>query len=194
MENEILESSFYRRSTKVVARDLLGKILVIRGSGSMQRLTIVETEAYLGAKDPACHTFGGRRSKRVESMYLPGGHAYVYLIYGMYYCLNVVTRTERQGEAVLIRALAATTDFPKNDPRRFAGPGKLCRELGISKKDDGQNLAASKRIWIENAPAIPRRRIRAVPRVGVDYAGEAAAWPLRFLIDGHPAISKKPLR
>ncbi len=181
---------FYQRDTIEVAEELLGKVLV-RDDGR-QRLSglIIETEAYLGLDDPACHTFGGRRTQRVQSMYLPGGHAYVYFVYGMHYCFNVVT-TETAPEAVLVRALLPLEGVRtmqnwrrvKGDPEDLTnGPGKLCQALGIDRSFDGASLVGEQ-IYIEE-PSQARRpeklRIEATPRVGINYAGDAAFWPLRF--------------
>lgn len=195
----ILPQSFYKRDTITVARELLGCILVHRVAGKRIAGRIVETEAYLGVKDRACHTYGGRKTERVRSMYLDGGHAYIYLIYGMYHCFNVVTRTNEEPEAVLVRAIEPVEDVetmfrlrygtkPKGNTtksplRRLAdGPGKLCLAMGIDRRLDGVNLTKSD-LFIEkerkDAPEIDRK-ILASPRIGVDYAGEAAFWPLRF--------------
>jgi DNA-3-methyladenine glycosylase len=199
-----LPLKFYQRDTTKVARELLGKRLVhMLPNGERRDGIIVETEAYLGIEDAACHTWKSRRTDRVRSMYLEGGHAYVYMIYGMYYCFNVVTRNADEPEAVLIRALEPGRGFAWDQvrathqgriPKKYNelnGPGKLCRGLGINRKDDGERLDGS-RIYIEEsdwAPVKPKDII-ARPRVGVDYAGEAATWPLRFYINGSPFISK----
>lgn len=197
MSNKVLSQDFYFQDTAQVAQDLLGKTLFHRNEkGEILRGKIVETEAYLGVKDPACHTFGGRSTPRVKSMYLQGGHSYVYMIYGMYYCLNFVTRTEEHPEAVLIRALEVPHGqtqikmFQKGLPTN--GPGKLCRHFEITKKEDGLQLWKKKsNLWVEDAPKLQKKQIVATPRIGVAYAGEAAAWPLRFYIKDNPYISKK---
>lgn len=192
---KLLPPSFYRRSTKHIARDLLGKTLCRRfDDGSVQRARIVETEAYLGADDAACHSFGHRRTERVRSMYLPGGHAYIYLIYGMYDCLNVVTKSTKEPEAVLIRAIEPLDFVPLGKVKKTAlptnGPGKLCRFWKITRAHDGLALFTRKSaIWIEEGERT--ERIVATTRVGVDYAGDAAAWPLRFYLEGNPFVSKR---
>jgi DNA-3-methyladenine glycosylase len=201
---KVLPQSFYLRKTETVARELLGKVLCVRmpargeGKSTIHRSTIVETEAYLGEEDRACHTFGGRRTDRVASMYLEGGHSYVYLIYGMYYCLNVVTREAGCPEAVLVRAtqpldFEMTPELAKKSIRSKLptnGPGKLCRHYGIERADDGLALFSSRsRLWIEDA-APPRTRPVATTRVGVDYAKEAKDWALRFYLPDSPFVSK----
>ena len=181
----MLEESFYLRKTELVAKELLGKILCFQN----QKGRIVEVEAYLGITDPACHTYKGRRSERVKSMYLTGGHSYVYLIYGLHHCLNVVTRDEAHPEAVLIRALEPIT--PPN--LKTNGPGRLCQSLGLSKQQDGLALfSKDSPLWIEESDiSLKKSDICKAPRVGVDYAGEAAQWPLRYLIKGNPYVSRK---
>ncbi len=176
---EILSPEFYQRSTRAVARDLLGQTLCVRTMGGIRRARITETEAYLGVKDRACHSYGNRRTARTESMFLPGGHSYVYLIYGLHFCLNAVTRDETRPEAVLIRAVEALDD----EPLATNGPGKLCRVYGIDRKDNGIKLYSKRsRLWIEAAAEKDPRRILTTPRIGIGGAGEAKDWPLRFLL------------
>ncbi len=179
---KILPLSFYVRDTKKVAIELLGKLLVRKYRGKTYCARIVETEAYLGVNDRACHTFGDKRTKRTRSMYLDGGHAYVYLIYGMYHCLNVVTRTREHPEAVLIRAAEPVSGFKTIDKKLLAGPGKLCREMKITKKEDGLSLL-SERLWIaDDGFKVPRSQVKSSPRIGIDYAKEHKDLPLRFHI------------
>lgn len=183
---EKLPLQFYQRETETIARDLLGKRLVRLWRGRRYSGIIVETEAYLGAKDAAAHTWKGRNTTRVKSMYLPGGHAYIYLIYGMHYCFNVVT--EGPGEAVLIRALEP--EFPD---ARMDGPGRLCKALRITRALDGASLAGEA-IFLEQTGRKPaKEEIGAGPRIGVEYAqeGGAASWPLRFYWRGHSHLSRK---
>lgn len=186
----MLQESFYQRDTKKVAQDLLGKIVCFKNrKKQIIKGRIVETEAYLGIDDPACHTHKGRRTERVKSMYLPGGHAYIYMIYGIHFCLNVVTKDEEHPEAVLIRALDPIRPLnlmPK-------GPGKLCSELGLSKKQDGLCLFDPKSpLWIEEDDfRLKKSEIVKASRIGVDYAGEAATWPLRFFVKDNPYVSRK---
>lgn len=193
-----LPRSFYRRDTEVVARELLGQRLCRRlPDGQLLSGIIVETEAYLGTGDRACHTFGGRRTPRTETMYAAGGVAYVYLIYGMYYCLNAVTRDAGEPEAVLIRALAPEqgheywqSNYPRLPPPQWlSGPGRLCRAMQIDKTCNGLSLQAAD-LWIEAAGTVDAASIVAGPRVGVAYAGAAAQWPLRFHVAGEPSVSR----
>lgn len=198
-----LPLDFYLRDTETVARDLLGKKLVHIANGVRLSGLIVETEAYLGVEDAAAHSFGDRRTARTESMYLEGGHAYVYFIYGIHYCFNVVTRAAGIPQAVLVRALEPLEGIEVMRERRncsksaakditlTSGPGKLCQALGIDRNCDRLSLIKSKELFIEDASA-PDSKIIACPRIGVAYAGEAAKWPLRFLLSDYPHISKSP--
>lgn len=193
-----LASKFFQRKTKVVAKELLGKTLVHIYKGQRLSGKIVEVEAYLGVKDKACHTFGNRRTKRTEPMYAAGGCTYIYLIYGMYDCINAVTEKEGTPEAVLIRALEpvdgveimeknrATTEVKK----LCSGPGKLCKALKITKSQSGLSLLSNE-IFIEDGPKISKSKIVAAPRVGVAYAEDHAHLPLRFYIKDSPFISRK---
>jgi len=184
----ILEQDFYFQKTKDVAQQVLGKVLYHKNEkGEIFSGRIVETEAYLGINDPACHTFGGRKTERTKTMYLPGGHSYVYLIYGMYNCLNFVTRTESEPEAVLIRALEPvhhTGEKPAKNHLHTNGPGKLCRHLGITNKENALALWKKRSgLWVEDDGFLVKpKRIFKTTRIGVDYAGEAVSWPLRFYL------------
>jgi DNA-3-methyladenine glycosylase len=195
-----LPLSFYDRDTVKVAKELLGKHLVrLMPGGKRVAGRIVETEAYVGIEDRACHAFGDRRTRRTSSLYLGPGHAYVFLIYGMYDCFNVVTRESGEPQAVLIRALEPVEGIEtmrKNRPIKkdldlTSGPGKLCRALAIDRSFDGHRLVESP-LTIEDAPRVSPRRIEASPRIGVDYAGEAAQWLLRFHERDNPWVSKRP--
>lgn len=199
MKDDALPASFYRRDTATVARELLGRRLCRRlPDGTVLSGIIVETEAYLGTEDRACHTFGGRQTSRTASMYAAGGIAYVYLIYGMYYCLNAVTRNAGEPEAVLIRALAPEQGhalwqewFPRLKPRQWlSGPGRLCRAMRIDKAQDGLPLQSAE-LWIAEGEPVAAASIVAAPRVGVDYAGDAALWPLRFYVRDHESVSRR---
>ena len=176
--------AFYRRGTVRVARDLIGAWLARRWRGRWYGARIVETEAYLGARDRAAHSWAGRRTPRVEPMYADGGHLYVFLVYGMHFCANVVTRREGVAEAVLLRAAEGPRSAP---PRLLAGPGRLCAALGLTTADSGRDLLGGdvRVLW---GPR-PRRRIGVSSRIGVDYAGEARDWPLRFYDEDSPAVS-----
>jgi len=180
-----LARSFYDRDTVVVARELLGKHLV-RVSEGMERVgRIVEVEAYLGPHDLAAHSARGR-TKRTEVMFGPPGHAYVYLIYGMYYCLNVVTQPEGVASAVLLRAIEPV----RNVEGRTQGPGLLCKALHIDKRLNGHDLLSDD-FYIAEPGEAERFAIVKRPRVGVGYAGRWAKRLLRFYIRGNPYVSKK---
>lgn len=199
-----LPASFYRRPAEDVARDLLGRYLVreLGSGGKPERLVlrIVETEAYLGGPDRASHAFGGRRTPRNESLYLPGGYAYIYFIYGMHWCLNAVTGEADVGSAVLLRAGEPVEGEErmrenrgwKKPPRPgdvAGGPGKLCQAMAIDRALDGAPLDRGPLTVAEGEP-VEAGQIAAGPRIGVDYAGEAAAWPLRFALRGNLHVSK----
>lgn len=186
-----LDQAFYARKTATVAKALLGKVLCHQISPKkIMRGRIVEVEAYLGFEDPACHTFKGRKTERVRSMYLSGGHAYLFIIYGIHYCFNVVTRSEKYPEAVLVRALEPI-DPPNSS---LNGPGKLSKAFLLTKKQDGLSLFDPKsKLWIEDdGHHVPKSQIVSASRIGVDYAGAAAKWPLRFLVKNSPHVSRKP--
>lgn len=195
-----LSPSFYRRPAEVVARDLLGRYLVRELEGERLVLRLVETEAYLGAPDRASHAWGGRRTPRNESLYLPGGHAYVYFIYGMHFCLNAVTGEADIGSAVLLRAGEPVEGEERMRENRgwtraprpgdlAGGPGKLCQALAVGRDLDGVRLDRPP-LWIARGAPVSSAEIVAGPRIGVDYAGEAAAWPLRFMHQGNRHVSK----
>lgn len=196
VEMTILPKDFYCRSTENVARELLGKMLCVRTSDGLKHGRIVETEAYLGHADRACHTFGGRRTKRTETMYRGGGFAYVYFIYGMHFCLNAVTGDEGSGEAVLIRGVEPLGEdlvpiqLPKSQ-RKTNGPEKLCKFYGITREDDGQKLfQKAAKVIIEDGPPSVKLKIGKAPRIGIESSGEAKDHPLRFFIVGNSYVSK----
>jgi DNA-3-methyladenine glycosylase len=177
--------------------------VVVDADGTRCGGRIVETEAYLGGDDLASHSRHERRTPRNAVMFGPAGHAYVYLVYGMHHCFNVTAAPEERGTAVLVRAIAAEEGLERmrgrrprcrRDPELGAGPGRLCAALGITRADDGADLAASPRIRLEDALDARPRRIRRGPRIGVHYAGAWADRPLRFWIDGHPSVSVRPPR
>ncbi|HEV8579794.1 MAG TPA: DNA-3-methyladenine glycosylase [Thermoanaerobaculia bacterium] len=195
-----LPPSFFRRPAETVARDLLGRYLVRELDGERLALRLVETEAYLGAPDRASHAWAGRRTPRNESLYLPGGHAYVYFIYGMHYCLNAVTGEADAGSAVLLRAgepVAGEERMRENrgwtaKPRPgdlAGGPGKLCQALAIGRELDGGPLDRSP-LYLAKGEPVAEEQVVTGPRIGVDYAGEAAGWPLRFSVRGNLHVSK----
>ncbi|MBP1743155.1 MAG: DNA-3-methyladenine glycosylase [Firmicutes bacterium] len=198
-----LGRSFYLNDTATVARQLLGKLLVSEARGKRVSGIIVETEAYLGIDDRAAHSFGGRKTRRNEAMYALGGHAYVYFIYGMYFCFNAVTGQEGVPEAVLIRALEPVegldfmaaerfnTDYAKLSSRQKInltnGPGKLCMALSIDRSLNGEDLCGDK-LYIEDRPVSPE--VCSGKRIGIDYAGEDRDLPLRFYIKNNRFVSK----
>lgn len=168
MRNGRLEPSFFRRHASEVAPGLLGKVLVrVFDDGSMQRYVITETEAYCGTSDLACHASKGR-TPRTDVMFREGGLVYVYFVYGMYWMLNIVTGYEGDPSAVLIRGAGDVI-----------GPGRIGRLLKMDRSFYGEELAASKRIWIEDSGVEPKWT--AHPRVGIHYAGEPwISMPWRF--------------
>lgn len=178
-----LPRSFYAGRTERVARALLGKHLVHRHDGVEQRARIVEVEAYLGPHDLAAHTSRGL-TPRTRTMFGPPGHVYVYLIYGMHHCMNVVTEPEGKGAAVLLRALEPLSGIEG----RTSGPGLLCRALGIDRRHNGHDLLSDS-LFIEDAGG-PRPKIVSRPRIGVEYAGEWAKKALRFYVAGNPHVSR----
>jgi DNA-3-methyladenine glycosylase len=192
-----LKMSFYRRDTKRVAEELLGKILVRVYRGQRISGMITEVEAYLGVKDKAAHSYGDRRTARTEIMYGEGGHAYIYFIYGMYNCFNVVTQTKEIPEAVLVRALEPLEGIELMKKFRqkehlkdlTTGPGKLAEALHLTRELNGEKLD-SKVLFIEDAGKISRTQLVKKPRIGVDYAGAHALHPLRYYIKNNIYISR----
>lgn len=192
-----LPRAFYLEPTLRVARALLGKILVHDGPGGRTAGRIVEVEAYRGPRDRAAHSFGGRRTARNETMYGPPGHAYVYFIYGIHYCMNVVCQPRDVPEAVLVRALEpiegeafmrVRRGLPDAPTWRLCrGPGALCQALGIGRAHNGADLRGP--LCIVDGPAIAARDVVRTPRIGVDYAGSDATHPWRFVVRGNRAVS-----
>ena len=194
MAPQLLPRAFYLRETEDVARALLGCLLVRRTGREELRAVIVETEAYLGIADRAAHTWNGRRTPRVLPMWGDAGHAYVYRVYGLHSCLNVVTREEGIPEAVLIRAAVPERWWrgeaaARHELLEASGPGRLCRSLGIDVSLSGASLRGPD-LEIRRGPCRAFEVMRG-PRVGVDYAGEAAAWPLRFAVADCPAVTAR---
>jgi DNA-3-methyladenine glycosylase len=179
-----LPRQFYDRDTTLVARELLGKLLVHQAGGVIRVGKIVETEAYLGEHDLAAHSSKGR-TRRTEIMFGPPGYAYVYLIYGMYYCVNVVTERAGHASAVLLRAVEPV----KNLEGRTCGPGLLCRAMKIDKALNGHDLLSDD--FFIAAPATTEEiPIVKGPRIGVDYAKHWARRHLRFYLKGNPHVSR----
>jgi DNA-3-methyladenine glycosylase len=195
-----LPREFYLRpDVLTVAKDLLGKLLVVAGSGG-ERVSgkIVEVEAYRGPEDRASHAYGGRRTKRTETMYGAGGVAYVYFVYGMYYQFNVVSNVADIPHAILVRALEPVEGIEIMRERRHAhpdhnltsGPGKLCIAMGIDRELDGADLSGN-RVWLEHFEALSPRKIAKGPRIGIDYAQEWITKPWRFWIKNNSYVSRK---
>jgi DNA-3-methyladenine glycosylase len=179
-----LPRAFYDRDTVVVARELLGKHLVLAADGVARVGRIVEVEAYLGPHDLAAHSAKGR-TERTRVMFGPPGHAYVYLVYGLHCCMNVVTEREGHASAVLLRAVEPV----ENVSGRTDGPGRLCRAMGIDRRMNGRDLTGGDFFIAspEGNEAVP---IVRRPRIGVDYAGRWAGRLLRFYIRGNPFVSR----
>jgi DNA-3-methyladenine glycosylase len=195
-----LPRSFYLRPTLRVARDLLGCIVVHDSPEGRTAGMIVEVEAYLGIRDRAAHTFGGRRTARNETMWGEPGRAYVYFTYGMHHCANVTAREAGRPEAVLLRALVplegldlmrARRGVAANVPaaRLARGPGNLCRAMGITREIDGEALSGP-RLRVVRGRTFRSNEVARGPRIGVAYAGDDAARPWRLWIRGEPAVSR----
>jgi DNA-3-methyladenine glycosylase len=201
-----LSAAFYRHDDVVsIARELLGKYLVTNVEGQASAGRIVETEAYRGPDDKACHAYSNRRTRRTAVMFENGGRAYVYLCYGIHHLFNVVTGTTGKPHAVLIRGLEPTDNTPlmmkrrgfdRLRPQLTAGPGVLSQALGIKTVHTGCSLIApGSPIWIEDrGELIAADAIGAGPRIGVDYAGECATWPWRFYLKESKWVSKRTRR
>ena len=198
-----LKRNFYtREDTTKIAKELLGKLLVVPGeNGERVSGMIVEAEAYLGITDRAAHSFGGRRTPRTEVTYRIGGTVYVFLIYGMYYQLNVVCGKVDSPHVVLIRALEPVEGIELMCERRghstadnnlTSGPGKLCIALGVNKLLNGDDLLGQN-IWLEDHKTFTDKEIATGKRIGIDYAGEDANLPNRFWLRGNEFVSKPRL-
>ncbi len=195
-----LRRSFYLQDTITVARSLLGCVLWRRLDDELLGARLVEVEAYLGANDPASHARRGLRSPRNESMYLDGGHAYVYFTYGMHWCVNVVTQEADTAEAVLLRAAEPVAGIESMRRRRpkakreidlMNGPGKLCSAMAIDRGLDGVSLGGDTLFLTGRDLAVNENNIAVSPRIGIDNSGDAAYWPLRFYLRGNRCVSLK---
>lgn len=202
----IINKEFYNRSAVDVAKDLLGKVLVREVDGKILKGKIVETEAYIGESDKACHAYNGRRTKRTEPLYGEGGISYIYFIYGLYHCLNVVTREENIAEAVLIRALEPLNEFDYISQIRYKkdfneltktqiknlanGPSKLCLAYLIDKNLNEDKLYEKGELYIEEHES-EDFEIVETKRFGIDYSEEAKDFLWRFYIKNNNFISKK---
>ena len=203
----VLEPSWFARPTCVVAADLIGKVLcreLIDSDGQQKilRMRISETEAYIGEGDAACHAHAGTRTPRTEIMYHVGGVFYVYLTYGIHHMLNLVSGPTESPEAVLIRAGFLIEDSARlideqllgtnkqlNHIKQLAGPGKLTKGLQIDRTLYGKPITPASKVWVEDDGCQPLVSLR--PRIGIDYAGEAKEWLLRYIWTDHPSLSKK---
>lgn len=200
-----LDREFYNRDSLIVAKELLGKILVHEIDGHKISAKIVEVEAYMGVNDKAAHSYGGRRTPRVEVMYGEPGFSYVFIIYGMYHCFNIVTREAGIPQAVLIRAVEPLEGFELMAQNRFNksfdelnksqvigltnGPGKLCKALLINKEQNGEDLCGNKLYVLEGE----KEDFETISskRVGIDYAEEAKDFLWRFYIKDNKYVSVK---
>ena len=210
IQSMILEPAWFSRPTCVVAADLIGKVLCRQltdsdGKQKILRMRISETEAYIGEGDAACHAHAGTRTARTEIMYNQGGVFYVYLTYGIHHMLNLVSGPAESPEAVLIRAGFFTEDSerlldeqllsadkplsPLKEIKQLAGPGKLTKHLQINRDLYGEPITPASEVWIEDDGCQPPISLR--PRIGIDYAGEAKDWLLRYIWTDHPSLSKK---
>lgn len=210
IQSIILEPIWFIRPTCVVAADLIGKVLCRQltdsdGKQKILRMRISETEAYIGEGDAACHAHAGTRTARTEIMYSQGGVFYVYLTYGIHHMLNLVSGPAESPEAVLIRAGFFTEDSERlldeqllsadkilnalKEIKQLAGPGKLTKHLQINRDLYGEPITPASEVWIEDDGCQPPISLR--PRIGIDYAGEAKNWLLRYIWTDHPSLSKK---
>jgi DNA-3-methyladenine glycosylase len=199
---EKLDFAFYQRNNVLqIAKELLGKILVTKWDKVTTSVRIVETEAYAGIIDRASHAWGARRTKRNEIMYAHGGHAYVYLCYGIHHLFNVVTNIHEVPQAILIRAgeplqgidkMLKRTGKKKPDHTLTRGPGNLSKALGIATMHSGLSLVGTKLFIAEDGFLYKKSEIIASPRIGVDYAGEHAFWDYRFYVKGNSYVSGMP--
>ncbi|HQU93645.1 MAG TPA: DNA-3-methyladenine glycosylase [Pyrinomonadaceae bacterium] len=210
-KQRIASQFFETEDTISAARQILGKLLVVPNeNGERISAMIVEVEAYCGITDRAAHSYGGRRTPRNEVTYGPGGHAYVFFIYGMYFQLNFVLGPIDHPHVLLIRAVEpiegiqvmrsrrglsepeaiATGSARSRDKNLTSGPGKLCIALGIDRSFNGEDLVEGERIWIENHCEFTNDEIAIGKRIGIDYAGEDADLPWRFWVKGNQYVSK----
>lgn len=194
-----LKQGFYQKDAVQAAKDLLGKVIVRKYNDKTIKVKIVETEAYCGAEDKASHAHNNKKTKRTAPMFKKGGHSYIYLIYGMYYCLNVVTAAENNPHAVLIRAvepLKGLNYIKENRQIKSSkienltnGPGKLSQALKIDKSFDGCNLVENNSLYLTDG-GTEDFEIESSPRVNIDYAEEYKDKKWRFFIKNNKYVSK----
>jgi DNA-3-methyladenine glycosylase len=197
----MLKLEFYQRDPLTVAKTLLGKTLVHETAEGTVSGKIVETEAYMGPEDKASHAYGNRRTPRTETMYGPKAHAYIYLIYGLYYCFNVTAgAVAGKPEAVLVRAVEPLEGVELMKKRRGAvegkavnlasGPSRLCMAMGLTKQLNAIDMTAPP-LYIKDAPNVPDSEVAQAPRIGVDYADDWKNMPWRLYLKGNPYVSVK---
>ena len=195
-----LKRSFFRRDTLKVAEELLGYVLVRRITPQIVlKGRIVETEAYLGTQDPSCHSFSGKKTKRTQVMYLPGGVNYVYFTYGMHFCFNIITAEAEEPEAVLIRALEPLEGVEHMKKQRNKsqlqelcnGPAKLCQAFSVDKSFNGKDLEGDT-LYIENKKTFHGEAVQT-HRVGLSLNSDAHYWPIRFYIPQNDFVSRKDI-
>lgn len=201
-----LNREFYNRNSLIVAKELLGKYLVNNIEGTQFIGKIVEVEAYMGPDDKAAHSYNNRLTERTKIMYGDAGHAYVYFIYGMHFCMNVVVEAKGKPQAVLIRALEPVSPKEEMAKRRYGktleelkrselisitnGPGKLCKAMGINKEDNGEDLCGEN-LYITQGEEQDKFNMVSTKRINIDYAEEAKDYPWRYYIENNPYVSKK---
>lgn len=192
-----LSREFYLRDVNLVAPELLGKLLVHRSKEGVTAGMIVEVETYSGSCDKGSHAYQNKRTPRTEIQFGPGGFAYVYAIYGMHWCFNVVTGTENQPDVVFIRALEPVDGIELMQRRRgienrlelCSGPGKLCKAMGITKEEYGLDLCGTE-LFLTPCAQIDQSRIMVSPRINIDYAEECKDYLWRYYIKDDPYVSK----
>lgn len=197
-----LPIQFYERTDVVlIAKELIGKLIVTNFNGLITSGRIVESEAYIGLTDRASHSFGGRRTARNEHMYAPAGTAYVYICYGMHHLFNIVSNVKNIPDAVLIRAveplagvdiMLKRTGKPKLDNTLTKGPGNTAKSLGISKMHSGSNLLKDEIYIAADGFKISGASIGTSRRIGVESSQDAALLPYRFYLKGNPFVSGYP--
>ncbi|MGG7162325.1 DNA-3-methyladenine glycosylase [Clostridium ihumii] len=202
-----ITKDFYARDARVVAKELLGKILVRKVNNIVLKGKIVETEAYIGKIDKASHAYGNRRTERTEPLYGEAGIAYVYFIYGLYHCFNVITNKKDEAEGVLIRAIEPLNEFDYLSQIRFHkkyneltklqiksltdGPSKLCMAMNITKINNYEDMTKSEDLYIESININENFEIVESKRIGIDYAEEARDFLWRYYIKDNKYVSKK---
>lgn len=192
-----INRAFYLTDGLVLARNLLGKALVHNTAEGITKGRITEVEAYMGEEDKASHSYKNRKTPRTEIQYGEGGFAYIYMIYGMHNCMNIVANQEGVAQAVLIRALEPVQGIELMEKRRnskdiralCSGPGRLCQAMGITKAQYGMDLCG-KELYLEDAPALKDEEIEQSKRINIDYSEEARDFLWRFSVKNCPYVSR----